>query len=600
MANNIRIGGASGFWGDSSIAAPQLVKGGKLDYLVFDYLAEITMSIMARARAKDSAQGYALDFVSQTLRAILKDCAAQGIKVISNAGGVNPIACGKAIEALADELGLDLKVAVVTGDDLIDKAETFRARGLTEMFSGAPFPATLMSINAYLGAVPIAEALNRGADIVVTGRCVDSAVTLGACLHAFQWKLDDYDRLAGGSLAGHIIECGAQATGGLFTDWKDVPDWANIGYPVAEVAADGSFTVSKPADTGGLISAATVAEQLLYEIGDPSAYILPDVTCDFTSVGIEQIGTNLVRVSGARGRPATESYKVSATYQDGYGINIFVPITGIDAEGKVLKTGEAVLRRVSNMLRQRNLPDFSESRIEIVGAEAEYGPHRRITSAREVVLKLSAKHGTPQVLASLLREATSSGTSMAVGTSGMGGARPKPSPIVRLFSFLLPKTEVGVQVHLAGKAYDVAIPAGQRLDAVPPARPGLAEGALVAGPMVEVPLVALAWGRSGDKGDSANIGIIARRPEYLHWIRETLSDEAVRAHFSHLMRGRVDRFEVPGINALNFLLHQSLGGGGIASLHKDAQGKAYAQILLDYPIKVPRTLAQRDGLTIAS
>ena len=600
MANTIRIGGASGFWGDSSLAAPQLVKSGKLDYLVFDYLAEITMSIMARARVKDSAQGYALDFVSQTLRMVLKDCADQGIKIISNAGGVNPLACGKAIEALAGELGLNLKVAVVTGDDLIGRAEDFRARGVTEMFSGAPFPAAPMSINAYLGAIPIAEALGRGADIVITGRSVDSAVTLGACIHAFRWSLDDYDRLASGCLAGHIIECGAQATGGLFTDWEEVPNWANIGYPIAEVAADGSFIISKPPGTGGLVSVATVAEQLLYEIGDPQAYILPDVVCDFTTVQIEQLDAEQVRVSGARGRSPTDSYKVSATYQDGHGISIFIPISGIDADRKALKTGEAVLARVREMMRQRNVADFSETRIEIIGAEAEYGPLRRVSSIREVVLKLSAKHGSAQILSALLREATSSGTSMSPGTSGMGGTRPKPSPIVRLFSFLLPKTEVSVRVHQAGETYDVAIPAGQPLDIASLVRPEPAKGYVVAEPMVDVPLVALAWGRSGDKGDVANIGVIARKAEYLPWIRASLSEEAVGAYFAHLMEGQVERFEVPGINALNFVLHQSLGGGGIASLRKDPQGKAYAQLLLDCPIKVPRTLAEHDELAIAS
>ena len=265
----IRIAGASGFWGDSSIAVPQLLRADNLDYIVFDYLAEITMSIMARARAKDLSAGYATDFVST----IGRDARAIGerkIKIISNAGGVNPRACARALEAKLAEAGIKMKIAIVLGDDLLDRADEFRAAGTREMFSGAEMPENLWSMNAYLGAGPIAAALDQGADIVITGRCVDSAVTLGACMHAFGWRADEFDRHAAGSLAGHILECGAQATGGLHTDWEETGDWADIGYPIADIAPDGSFVLSKPQDTGGLVNFATVAEQMLYEIGDPA------------------------------------------------------------------------------------------------------------------------------------------------------------------------------------------------------------------------------------------------------------------------------------------------------------------------------------------
>ncbi len=267
----VRIGGASGFWGDSSVAAPQLVGSGMVDYLVFDYLAELTMAILAAARSRNPELGYATDFVEVAMKSVLADVAARGIKVVSNAGGINPQGCADALTGLARDMGIALKVAVVEGDDVSDKIPALRESDQRDMFTGAPLPERILSANAYLGALPIAQALAAGADVVITGRCVDSAVTLGPLIHEFGWSPTDYDLLAAGSLAGHVIECGAQATGGLFTDWEQIPDWANIGYPVIECHADGTFVVTKPEGTGGRVLAAAVAEQVLYEIGDPGA-----------------------------------------------------------------------------------------------------------------------------------------------------------------------------------------------------------------------------------------------------------------------------------------------------------------------------------------
>ena len=309
----VRIGGASGFWGDSSLGPVQLVREGGIDYLVFDYLAELTMSILAGARMKRPEEGYATDFVTVALRSVLKQAVEKGIRIVSNAGGVNPKGCAAAVQALADELGVQVRIAIVEGDDVLPLAAAMRAAGTVEMSSGEPMPERLVTANAYLGALPVARALDAGADIVITGRCVDSAVTLGVLMHEFGWPADDFDRLAAGSLAGHIIECGCQATGGLHTDWASVPDWANIGYPIVECREDGSFVVTKPPETGGLVTPATVGEQLLYEIGDPAHYLLPDVVCDFRQVRMEQAGPHRVLVTGARGRPPTGTYKVSAT-----------------------------------------------------------------------------------------------------------------------------------------------------------------------------------------------------------------------------------------------------------------------------------------------
>ncbi|WP_341703130.1 acyclic terpene utilization AtuA family protein [Ferrovibrio sp.] len=583
----VRIGGASAFWGDSMTAAPQLLASGAVDYLIFDYLAEITMSIMARMRAKDPAQGYATDFVAVTLKRLLPEIARRRVKIVANAGGVNPAACAAAIRALVAEAGLGLKVGVVLGDDLVPQIDRLKDR-LQPMEPGAAPPDRFMSANAYLGAAPIAAALQAGADIVVTGRCVDSALCLGPLLHEFDWDLRDFDRLATGSLAGHIIECGAQASGGLFTDWQDVPDWDNIGYPIAEVAEDGSFTVTKPAGTGGLVSVGTVSEQLVYEIGDPACYRLPDVTCDFSAVRIEQTGENRVRVSGAKGRPPGDRYKVSATYLDGYRAVAHLTIGGIDARAKAERTAAAILKRTRQIFARLNLGDYRASSVEVLGAEAMYGPHatQAALAVREVVLKLSVSHAEKAALDIFAREIAPAGTSFSAGTTGFFGGRPAPQPVVRLFSCFIAKDALPVSLDTDGTARPLSLPVIAGDDAgAPAAQPDRA--ALPAGPTKTVPLVRLAWARSGDKGDDSNIGVIARRADYLPAIRAALTADAVQAWFAHLAEGPVERFEWPGIHGFNFLLHRALGGGGIASLRNDPQGKAYAQMLLDFPVPVP-------------
>jgi len=582
----VRIGGASGFWGDSAVAAPQLVAA-EVDYLVFDYLAELTMSILANARAKDPLLGYATDFVEVAMKSVLAEVVAKKIKVISNAGGVNPSACAAALQKLCEAQGVQLRIAVVEGDDVLAQIPALKEAGVKEMFSGAPLPEKVLSANAYLGALPVARALAMGADVVITGRSVDSAVTLGALMHEFGWREDDYDRLAQGGLAGHIIECGCQATGGLFTDWESVPGWDNMGYPIIECHADGAFVVTKPARTGGLISPAVVAEQMLYEIGDPGAYILPDVVCDFTGVHMSQEGENRVRVAGARGRAPTESYKVSATYMDGWRAQAQLLITGIDAAKKAQRSGEAILARTRAMFARMKLPDYLATNIEVLGAEHQYGPHARTRAVREAVMRVTVRHENPKALGVFVREVAPAGTSWAPGTTGAsGGGRGKPAPNVRLFSFLLPKSAVQARVTMGDQSDVVPIPAGA-VSSPAPRFEGLAV-AEAGSDAVEVPLIAVAHGRSGDKGDISNIGIIARKPEYLPLLRAQLTPAAVRSYLAHLVKGEVRRYELPGIHAFNFVLREALDGGGMASMRVDPLGKGMAQILLDMPVKVPR------------
>ena len=585
----IRIGGASGFWGDTALAVPQLLRASALDYLVFDYLAEVTMSILAAQRAKDAGAGYAVDFVQIMMREALPELRARGIRVVANAGGVNPLACRDALLALAAELGVTIKVGVVLGDDLGARAAEFAAAGavggVSEMFSGAPFPPRVASINAYLGALPIARALDAGCDVVITGRCVDSAVTLGVLMHEFGWPADAYDQLAQGTLAGHLIECGAQCTGGLFTDWEQVPDWENIGFPIVEASADGSFVITKVPGTGGLVTPATVAEQLLYEIGDPRAYLVPDVSCDFTDVRLAQDGAHRVRVTGAIGRAPTASYKVSATFADGWRNTGFLTIGGEQAVAKARRTGAALLARMARMLEARGLPPFTATRIEVLGGEDMYGAHAH-TGAREVVLKIAARSASKDSLELFAREFAPAATSMAPGTLGLVGGRPSPTRVVRLFSFLWPKADVSVEIDVQGERMAVSVPAegGFDADALPPA---LRHASAPVSPSVSsVPLIRLAHGRSGDKGDKANIGIIARRAEDLPLLSAWLTPERVAAHFAHRAPSHVERFDLPGLNAFNFVLHDVLGGGGMASLHTDNLAKAYAQVLLAMEVAV--------------
>ena len=332
-SRRIYIGGGSGFWGDSQIAMPQLLTASKLDYISFDYLAETTMSILQRARMRNPALGYATDFVSEVVKPHLREVLARNIRLVANAGGLNPEACRNAILEVAAKQGLKPRVAIVSGDDVLHAAAQFEPFSAS-VDEGKHLDPTrdLLSANAYLGAAPIVRALALDADIVITGRVVDSALVLAVSIFEFGWSVSDYDKLARASLAGHLIECGPQVTGGLFTDWQAVPNWANIGYPIVSISADGNFEVGKPENTGGLVTPATVGEQMLYEIGDPSAYELPDVVCDFTNVRISSCGSDRVCVTGARGRRPSSRYKVSASFQDGYQIALMLAFRGLEAK----------------------------------------------------------------------------------------------------------------------------------------------------------------------------------------------------------------------------------------------------------------------------
>lgn len=573
-----RIGCGSGFWGDSPDGARQMVEAG-VDFLVLDYLAEITMGLLAGSRRRDSSVGFIPDFIDYVIVPHARAIAQKSIKVVANAGGMNPNGCRAAVARALEVAGVNLKIAVVTGDDLLAQIAPMRAAGIA-------LPDDLISFNAYLGARGIADALDLGADIVITGRCVDSALVLGPLVHKFGWSWKNYDLLAQGSLAGHLLECGCQVTGGILTDWRDISGWERMGYPIAECFADGTFTLTKPAGTGGCVNRASVAEQLVYEVGDPAAYALPDVICDWSEVSIEEIGPDRVCVAGAKGAPPSGLYKVSAVVTDGFRISGELTIAGHDAAAKAQRTGEAILARTRAFMREAGFQDYAETLIEVIGAETLYGANSRARKAREVVLKVAARHVQRAALDIFSREFLASATSMAQGITGFASGRPKSRPVLKHIGILVGGEHATARVELDGIEKSVAGPQRRRRAKQSP-RKGNEEEDFSTGPTRQVPLIALAFGRSGDKGDTANIGIIARRREFLPVLRRDLTEAAVAQYFAHLAKGPVRRYDWPGLNGFNFLLESALGGGGTASLRQDPQGKSYAQLLMDFPIHVP-------------
>ncbi|CAG8512018.1 10411_t:CDS:2 [Acaulospora colombiana] len=500
--------------------------------------------------------GYIAEFITFILRRLLPDIIKYNIKIVTNAGGLDPVACKLAIEKVVKEIGVEegkVVVAAITGDDLL--SQEYGGKGDVREFSHIHgnkedaefFPddeKEIISLNAYLGAIPIANALDSGATLVVTGRCVDSALVLGPLIHEFRWDPSrDWDKLASGSLAGHIVECGCQATGGNFTDWEQIAftpggGWSNMGYPIAECFSDGEFVITKPKDTGGLVTPATVGEQMLYETLDPGSYILPDVILDMRNVKLKQIGENRVLVTGAKGRPPTKFLKVSGIYADGYKMTGSLVIGGVDARKKAIAVGSAILLRVRMLLMKLKMANFRDVNIDILGAEHTYGPHARNRDTREVVLNITVHHEDIRALKYFGMELAPAATCMAPGVTGGVTGRPHPSPLLVHFSCLISKNEVSAMVTV-GKNPSLTVffecPTLDGSEIPPPLQYGEGhEKSVGDDTLVKVPLIRLAWGRSGDKGDTCNIG-----------------------------------------------------GGGLSSLRIDRQGKTYAQMLLSFEVGIP-------------
>jgi hypothetical protein len=603
MSGSVRIGNACGFWGDRlDAAAEMLTLEPELDFLTLDFLAEVSMSILALQRSRDPEAGWPRDVV-KIVRSIIPYWQSGGrCRIITNAGGLNPLGCARAcLEALREAGCTGRTVAAVSGDDVLDLVRSPETDGpwLQNLDTGRPIADVrrrLLTANAYLGAQPIVEALARGADLVIAGRVADPSLTVAACAHRFAWPEDDWDRLAGATVAGHLIECGTQVTGGIATDWLEMPGVDRCGFPIAEVAEDGSCLITKPRGTGGRVCGLSVKEQLLYEIADPDAYLSPDVTVSFLSLAVEDQGGDRVRVSGARGRPAPPAYKVGATWQDGFRAQGQLTVYGADAVAKARRAGEAVLQRL-----KCGGVSLRESLIECLGAGAcrPQGVDPAMTGElRETVLRIAVADDSREAVESFACEIMPLVTAGPQGTTGYAEGRPRVHPLFRFWPCLIGRDRVRPQIEIltAGESATSGVthdPVGNALRGVPDAwkngsrrRPGIATEGISyrrgsdAEAISQLILGDIAYARSGDKGIHANIGVLARRPEDFPRLCREVTSQRVAAYLGLADAGRVIRYVLPNLSALNLVLQGILAN----PLRIDAQGKALGQVLLEMPL----------------
>jgi hypothetical protein len=582
MTAAIRIANCSGFYGDRLSAAREMVDGGPIDVLTGDWLAELTMLVLAKNLLRDPAAGYARTFVTQ-MEQVMGDCLDRGIKVVSNAGGLSPQRCAEAVQAVAAKLGLDPVIAYIEGDDLMPRMAELRAAGaeLRNLDTGEPLgERQVITANAYLGGWGIADALARGADIVITGRVTDAALVVGAAAWHHGWRRDDWDALAGAVVAGHVIECGAQATGGNYSFFKEVPGLEHPGFPIAEVAADGSSVITKHPGHGGLVSVDTVTAQLLYEIGCP-AYLNPDVTARFDTIRLSGEGQDRVRISGVLGESPPATAKVALNYSGGWRSTLTLYLTGLDIEEKAalveralwasIPGGRDAFDAVEVSLLRTDKPDpvtnadaMAQLRITVKAAgERTVG---RAFSARVTELALASYPGM-------------FGDGLTGGARAFGVYWPTmvPAGIVK-------------QEIVVGSDRTVVEPT---LPPDPPVLaevPGVAVGAAPGGPVVRAPLGWMAGARSGDKGGNANLGVWARTDAGYAWLAGFLTAGKLKDLLPETALLPVDRYELPNLRALNFVIAGLLGEGVAASTRLDPQAKSLGEWLRARTVDIPADL----------
>lgn len=597
----IRIGNAGGYWGDDPTALERQVRGGNLDYITMDFLAEVTMSIMQKQKARDPQLGYARDFIHM-LKPILGDLLKQGTKIITNAGGVNPVQCAKEIYKLAEELNLPLKIAIVHGDDIMNDIDALREKGASfqNMEDGRAFDTVrdrIESANIYFGATAVVEALKQDPDMIITGRVTDTGITVAAMMHEFDWDPEDMDKIAAGTVAGHLLECGCQATGGNFTDWEKVPSFTDIGYPIAEVYPDGQFVLTKHEGTGGLVSVDTAREQIFYEMGNPRAYITPDVVVDFSTIELEAEGPNRVRVKSVKGLSPTPLYKISMAYRDGYKAAGSIMISGPNARRKAEKFASIFWEKIGS--------DFTETGTEYIGHDACHRSLGGASDGEEVLLRLGARSPNKDALRAFGKLIPSLILSGPPGVAVIGGV-PKVTDVVSYWPALMDKSLVEPKIavyngsELTEVSLGTSVPTGE-FDPSKASGEGVKGVAVAEKPSASIdevfstvptatetlPISTIALARSGDKGDMANVGVLARSPKAYTFLKEFLTPQRVKNWFQELCYGPVTRYELDKLRGLNFLLDASLGGGGTQTLRTDAQGKTFSQALIRQKITIP-------------
>jgi hypothetical protein len=585
MTDVLRIANCSGFYGDRLSAAREMIEDGPIDVLTGDYLAELTMMILLKDRLKDPDRGYARTFLRQ-LEEVAAGCKERGIKIVVNAGGLNPRGMAAAAGALYQKLGVSAVVAHLEGDDLMPKLEALQAKGvsLDHLEKGVPLSTLdgpVLSANAYLGAFGIVEALNRGADLVICPRVTDAALTLGPAAWKFGWERDDWDRLAAGIVAGHIIECGAQCTGGNYSFFQEVPGLEYPGFPIAEMRSDGSFVITKHAGTGGLVSVGTVTAQLLYEIAGPD-YPNPDVTARFDSIQLSQEGPDRVLVSGIRGEPPPPTTKVCINHFGGFKNSMTFVLAGLDIEEKAHLAEETLWRLVGG--RER----FAETRVTL-----RRGDRPDPASNEESFAHLTVAVKDPDA-EKVGRNFANKAVEMALASFPgftMTGLPSSASRVAVYWPALVPTEELEECVVVGEERIRISPPRIPDDWTVPPA-PMLEGGTLPGGPTRDVPLGTICGARSGDKGGNANVGVWVRGPDEYRWLERFLSVAVLRALLPETCRLEIDRFELPNLLALNFVVKGLLGDGVAASLRSDPQAKSLGEYLRAKVVPIPASLLQ--------
>jgi len=593
VKKKIRIGNAGGYWGDDLSALKRQLVGGPLDYITMDFLAEITMSILQRQKKQNPDLGYAIDFLTQ-LDECLPLIVRKNVTVISNAGGINPIGMGRRIIEMARKKKLDIKVGIVYGDDIVNHLYELTAAGerFTNMETGEDFfkvRSRISSANIYLGAEPVVKALEAGCQIVVTGRVTDTGLTLAPMIHEFGWAMDDWDKMAAGVVAGHIIECGAQASGGNISDWDEIKSFHNIGYPIIEMEPSGEFVATKHPGTGGLISEKTIKEQLVYEMGDPSNYISPDGVARFDTIQLKSDGKDRVRVFGIKGKPEPDHLKVSMSYEDGWKANGAVLVSGPDTDKKAKIIADVFWKKLSHK--------YEATRTDMLGFGSIWPASLRSCESSEILLRFAVRDHDLEKVKDFGKALSTLILSGPAGMAVTTGGRPKPSLVVAYWPALMHRSRVKAKVLVIDTSgdedfHEISFPI--RVQALPP-RDQAAPARRRKPPkssagLQTVKLSRICYARSGDKGDTCNIGVLARTPQIYDWLVNDLTAEKVRRFFRGITFGKVIRYELDNLHGLNFLLERTLGGGGTRSLMIDPQGKTLAQALLQMEVKMPETL----------